>query len=68
MEHTEHLWADVRGERFFITGGTGFVGTWLMESLLWANRGCGLGCSAVVLTRNPEGFTAKAPHLAEDHA
>jgi dTDP-glucose 4,6-dehydratase len=66
LEHTEHLWAEVRGERFFITGGTGFVGTWLMESLLWANRRLGLGVSAVVLTRNPNAYRRRLPHLADD--
>ena len=66
LAHTEHLWAEVRGERFFITGGTGFVGTWLMESLLWANRRLGLGISAVVLTRNPSAYRRRLPHLADD--
>jgi dTDP-glucose 4,6-dehydratase len=66
LEHTEHLWAEVRGERFFITGGTGFVGTWLMESLLWANRRLGLGISGVALTRNPSAYRRRLPHLADD--
>jgi dTDP-glucose 4,6-dehydratase len=66
LEHTEHLWAEVRGERIFITGGTGFVGTWLMESLLWANHRLGLGISAVVLTRNPNAYRQRLPHLGED--
>jgi dTDP-glucose 4,6-dehydratase len=66
LQRTEHLWTDARGERFFITGGTGFVGTWLMESLLWANRRLGLGVSAVLLTRNPAAYQTRLPHLAED--
>jgi len=66
LEHTERLWAEVRGERLFITGGTGFVGTWLMESLLWANRRLGLGISAVLLTRNPSAYRQRLPHLADD--
>jgi dTDP-glucose 4,6-dehydratase len=66
LAHTEHLWAEVRGERFFITGGTGFVGTWLMESLLWANRRLGLGISGVLLTRNGSAYRQRLPHLAED--
>lgn len=68
LSHTEELWAPVRGERFFITGGTGFVGTWLTESLLWANRRLSLGISAALLTRNPEAFRQRSPHLACDPA
>lgn len=68
LAHTEPLWADARGSRFFLTGGTGFVGTWLIESLLWANRRLDLGLSAILLTRNPAAFQARSPHLAEDPA
>jgi dTDP-glucose 4,6-dehydratase len=68
LAHTEGLWAEVRGERFFLTGGTGFVGTWLTESLLWANRRLGLGISAVLLTRTPKAFRERCPHLAADPA
>ena len=68
LSHTGELWALVRGERFFLTGGTGFVGTWLTESLLWANRRLSLGISAVLLTRDPEAFRRRAPHLAADPA
>ena len=66
LAHTEEVWEAVRGERFFITGATGFVGTWLTESLLWANRRLNLGISAVLLTRDPEGFELCSPHLAND--
>src|SRR5450759_668269 len=68
LSHTEELWAPVRGERLFLTGGTGFVGTWLTESLLWANRRLSLGVSAVLLTRDPEAFRRRSPHLADDPA
>src|SRR6185503_16701796 len=64
LEHTRDLWQDLRGERIFITGGTGFFGCWLLESLLWANDRLDLNCQAAVLSRSPELFRAKAPHLA----
>jgi dTDP-glucose 4,6-dehydratase len=65
LAHTQGLWDELRGQRIFITGGTGFFGCWLLESLAWANDKLGLGASVVVLTRSPGAFTAKAPHLAK---
>jgi nucleoside-diphosphate-sugar epimerase len=64
LDHTRELWQQLRGERIFITGGTGFFGCWLLESLLWAQDKLGLGLQAAVLTRDPDAFRAKAPHLA----
>ncbi|MGD0872595.1 MAG: NAD(P)-dependent oxidoreductase [Bryobacteraceae bacterium] len=68
LDHTEGIWAEMRGERIFVTGGTGFVGSWLLESLLWANRRMNLGIRCSVLTRNPAAFVARLPHLACDEA
>ena len=50
----------------FITGGTGYIGRWLLESLCHANRTLDLGLRATVLSRNPAEFTRACPHLAED--
>lgn len=68
LEHTQGLWDELRGQRLFITGGTGFFGCWLLESLAWANDKLGLHVQAVVLSRHPESFARKAPHLAHHPA
>jgi dTDP-glucose 4,6-dehydratase len=57
------LQKELQGARIFITGGTGFIGTWLLESLARANDKLGFGMQALVLTRNVEAFAGKAPHL-----
>ncbi|HZM02744.1 MAG TPA: NAD-dependent epimerase/dehydratase family protein [Candidatus Saccharimonadales bacterium] len=62
--HTEPLWEEARGRRLFVTGGTGFFGCWLLESFAWANERLALGAEMFVLTRQPEAFARKAPHLA----
>ena len=66
LSATKDLWEDLRGKRIFITGGTGFFGCWLLESFCWANKKLELNAEVCVLTRNPEAFRIKCPHLAND--
>lgn len=61
--HTRDLWEELRDQRIFITGGTGFFGCWLLESFAWANDKLNLNAEALVLSRSPEAFEEKAPHL-----
>jgi dTDP-glucose 4,6-dehydratase len=55
---------DLRSARIFITGGTGFFGHWLLESLLHADDALNLGLQVSVLTRNPGTFRSHSPQIA----
>lgn len=46
-----------------MTGGTGFFGCWLLESLLHVDRLLGLDVRIVLLSRDEPGFRARCPHL-----
>ena len=60
---TAAFWSHFRGVRLFVTGGTGFVGGWLLEVVLHANQILGTGIEVVALTRNPDRAMARAPHV-----
>jgi dTDP-glucose 4,6-dehydratase len=68
LTQTRELWSEMRGQRLFLTGGTGFFGCWLVESFCHANRELALGATVHVLSRDPAKFLAKCPHLANDPA
>jgi nucleoside-diphosphate-sugar epimerase len=68
LRHTQALWGPVRGQHIFITGGTGFFGSWLLESLAFCNHKLDLNLSVTVLSRNPEAFARKMPHLAVEQS
>jgi nucleoside-diphosphate-sugar epimerase len=68
LQHAEPAWRALRGARLFVTGGTGFFGTWLLESIAAANAALDARITATVLSRSPGQFRARAPHLGGDAA
>lgn len=57
---------DIRGAKVFITGGTGFVGFWLLKTLLTLNRARGWDLDIMLLSRSPQRFMAKYPALSAE--
>jgi nucleoside-diphosphate-sugar epimerase len=56
----------LKGKVLFITGGSGFIGSWLIECLCQANQDLDLKISIKILTRQPRAFASKYPYLYEN--
>ena len=56
-------WERLRGQRLLLTGGTGFIGKWLLATFLEANRRFDLSAEVVLLSRNPSSFLDEFPEL-----
>jgi len=59
-------WPKLAGKRIFMTGGTGFIGRWMLSALADANSRFGLGVEIDVLTRDPDAFARREPELADE--
>ena len=66
LGRTAGLWWALRGARLFVTGGTGFFGSWLLETLLAADATFDLGLRVAALSRDPDRFAARHPRLAAE--
>lgn len=77
VDHSASDLEQWRQARILVTGGTGFVGSWFVASLLWADQKLKLGLRLQLLTRTPsivpltpsdclqvvEGDILQLPHL-----
>ncbi len=63
VERTAEVWAALDRARLFISGGTGFIGSWLLEVVQHANRVTGSKIETVALSRDPQKAIDYAPHL-----
>jgi nucleoside-diphosphate-sugar epimerase len=57
-------WPTLKNAHLFMTGGTGFFGRWIVETLLHANRELDLDIRITLLTRSADAFAKRSPHLA----
>lgn len=51
---------ELAGQRIFVTGGSGFIGFWLLLACHWLNER-GAGIQLTLLSRNPDAFLEKYP-------
>ena len=58
------LLSKLKGECILITGGTGFMGTWLAELATFLNDNYNFDTKLILLSDGVQNFSAKAPHLA----
>ena len=57
-------WPGLSGKRLFLTGGTGFIGRWMLAALVAADRQFDLGVKVDVLTRDAKGAAGRLGDLA----
>jgi nucleoside-diphosphate-sugar epimerase len=55
--------APLRGQHVFISGGTGILGTWLLELVKVLNESHQFDLRVTVFSRHPEAWAARWPHL-----
>ena len=63
LSQTPEFWSRFGGARLLITGGTGFIGSWLVQTLQRANYRLGSGLELVVLARNPDRARQQHPFV-----
>ncbi|MCL5886993.1 MAG: NAD-dependent epimerase/dehydratase family protein [Actinobacteria bacterium] len=54
----------LRSQRVLVTGGTGFMGTWLAEMVTWLNDAHDYDIELILLSPAARAFETRAPHLA----
>lgn len=55
---------EIRNEKLLITGGTGFMGTWISEIVTFLNDNYGLNIHLLLLSTRAFNFKDRVPHLA----
>jgi dTDP-glucose 4,6-dehydratase len=56
---TDSILYNLHKKKILLTGGTGFIGKWLLEYFLWVNKNKLAEIEVFVISRNPESFLEK---------
>jgi dTDP-glucose 4,6-dehydratase len=65
LDGRSHLLEILRGEHLFLSGGTGILGTWLLELVKVLNESHGFGMRVTAYSRHARDFAARWPHLGK---
>lgn len=63
LAHTQSFWSRFQGARLFVTGGTGFIGNWLLQTVQHANDSLNSRIEVVALSRDPQHAMAARPQV-----
>jgi nucleoside-diphosphate-sugar epimerase len=61
---TTGLLKELKGDCLLVTGGTGFMGSWIAEMVAYLNDTQGFGIKLILLSEHARNFATRAPHLA----
>lgn len=68
QSQTGDICRELNCRKILLTGGTGFFGKWILESLLFVKTNLSIDIKIFVLSRDPERFAIQYPHLVKDKA
>jgi nucleoside-diphosphate-sugar epimerase len=55
---------ELKNQKIYIAGGTGFIGSWIAEFITFLNDNYNFNASLVILSRNTESFREEKNHLS----
>ncbi len=65
LSNRSHYLEELRGEHLFLSGGTGILGTWLLELIKVLNESHGFDIRVTAYSRHARDFSSRWPHLGE---
>lgn len=63
FDKTSHFVYELSGKTILVTGGTGFIGKWILEYFMFLYQKESINFKVIVLSRNPKVFLEKFPRF-----